>query len=100
MNFYELIQMVGQNTLIYGGSLVVVLSVLVFVHEWGHYIVARMCGIRVEKFSIGFGKEIYGFTDKNFPEILRPFFDFFTACKNKAVPMCFKQRGKKENQVF
>jgi len=64
MNFYELIQMVGQNTLIYGGSLVAVLSILVFVHEWGHYIVARMCGIRVEKFSIGFGKEIYGFNDK------------------------------------
>lgn len=64
MNFYELIQMVGQNTLIYGGSLVAVLSILVFVHEWGHYVVARMCGVRVEKFSIGFGKELYGFTDK------------------------------------
>ncbi len=44
---------------------VVVLSVLVFVHEWGHYIVARMCGVRVDKFSIGFGKEIFGWTDKN-----------------------------------
>jgi regulator of sigma E protease len=42
----------------------IVLSVLVFVHEWGHYIVARMCGVRVEKFSIGFGKELFGFTDK------------------------------------
>ncbi len=65
MNFYELIQMVGQNALIYGGSLIAVLSILVFVHEWGHYIVARMCGVRVEKFSIGFGKEIYGFNDKS-----------------------------------
>lgn len=64
MNLYELIQLIGQNIWIYGGSLVVVLSILVFVHEWGHYIVARMCGVRVEKFSIGFGKEIYGFTDK------------------------------------
>ncbi len=64
MNFYELIQMVGQNVWIYGGSLIVVLSILVFVHEFGHYIVARLCGVRVEKFSIGFGKEIYGFTDK------------------------------------
>jgi regulator of sigma E protease len=43
---------------------IIVLSVLVFVHEWGHYIVARMCGVRVEKFSIGFGKELFGFTDK------------------------------------
>ncbi len=43
---------------------VIVLSVLVFVHEWGHYIVARLCGVRVEKFSIGFGKEIFGWTNK------------------------------------
>lgn len=64
MNFYDLVQMLGQNIWIYGGSLVIVLSVLIFVHEWGHYIVARMCGVRVENFSIGFGKEIYGYTDK------------------------------------
>ncbi len=43
---------------------VIVLSVLVFVHEWGHYIVARMCGVKVETFSIGFGKEIFGWTNK------------------------------------
>jgi regulator of sigma E protease len=43
---------------------VVVLSVLVFIHEWGHYIVARMCGVKVQTFSIGFGKEIFGRTDK------------------------------------
>lgn len=42
----------------------IVLSLLVFVHEWGHYIVARLCGVRVETFSIGFGKELYGWTDK------------------------------------
>src|SRR5882757_4731510 len=43
---------------------VVVLSVLVFVHEWGHYIIARLCGVKVETFSIGFGKELFGWTDK------------------------------------
>jgi regulator of sigma E protease len=43
----------------------IVLSVLVFVHEWGHYIVARMCGVKVDVFSIGFGKEIFGFTAKS-----------------------------------
>lgn len=42
-----------------------VLTVLVFVHEWGHYIVARMNGVRVEVFSIGFGPEIWGFNDKS-----------------------------------
>ena len=42
----------------------VVLSILVFVHEYGHYIVARWNGVRVDVFSIGFGKELFGFTDK------------------------------------
>lgn len=48
----------------YGGPFIVVLSLLVFVHEWGHYIVARMCGVKVIKFSIGFGRELFGWTDK------------------------------------
>jgi len=43
----------------------IILSVLVFVHEWGHYIVARWCGVKVDVFSIGFGKELFGWTDKN-----------------------------------
>lgn len=49
----------------YGGPFIVVLSLLIFVHEWGHYIVARMCGVKVVKFSIGFGRELFGRTDKN-----------------------------------
>lgn len=49
----------------YGLPFVLVLSVLVFVHEWGHYIVARMCGVRVEVFSIGFGRELFGMNDKH-----------------------------------
>jgi regulator of sigma E protease len=48
----------------YGGPFILVLSILVFVHEFGHYIVARWCGVKVEKFSIGFGKELFGRTDK------------------------------------
>lgn len=49
----------------YGGPFLLVLSLLVFVHEFGHYIVARWCGVRVETFSIGFGKELFGRTDRN-----------------------------------
>lgn len=41
------------------------LTVLVFVHEFGHYIVARWCKVKVEVFSIGFGRELYGWNDKN-----------------------------------
>lgn len=61
----DLIQLVATNLWFYGGVFILVLSLLVFVHEWGHYIVARMCGVKVEIFSIGFGKEIYGWNDKN-----------------------------------
>lgn len=45
-------------------GVVLVLSVVVFVHEWGHYWVARRAGVRIEAFSIGFGPEVYGFYDK------------------------------------
>jgi regulator of sigma E protease len=43
----------------------VVLTVLVFFHELGHYAVARWCGVRVEVFSIGFGGEIVGWNDSH-----------------------------------
>lgn len=42
---------------------ILVLSLLVFVHEMGHYLVGRWCGIRSTAFSIGFGPELIGFTD-------------------------------------
>lgn len=40
-------------------------SFLVFIHEWGHYKMARIFKVRIETFSIGMGKEIWGRTDKN-----------------------------------
>ncbi len=64
MNMIEMLQTMGGNVWVYGGAFLLVLSILVFVHEWGHYIVARLCGVRVETFSIGFGKELLGFYDK------------------------------------
>jgi regulator of sigma E protease len=42
-------------------SIVAVLGILVFVHEFGHYAVAKLCKVRVEVFSIGFGKRLWGF---------------------------------------
>jgi len=41
-----------------------VLTVVVFVHEMGHYLVGRACGIGVQAFSIGFGPELVGFNDR------------------------------------
>ncbi|MDG1708977.1 MAG: RIP metalloprotease RseP [Emcibacteraceae bacterium] len=46
-------------------SFLFVLTILVFVHEWGHYFIARLNGVRVEVFSVGFGPEIWGFNDKH-----------------------------------
>lgn len=48
----------------FGLPFLVILTVLVFVHEMGHYLIARRNGVRVEVFSIGFGPEIFGWTDK------------------------------------
>ncbi len=42
-----------------------VLTVVVFVHEMGHYLVGRWCGIGVQAFSIGFGPELIGFNDRH-----------------------------------
>jgi RIP metalloprotease RseP len=40
---------------------VILLGILVFVHELGHFLVARACGVRVEVFSLGFGKKILSY---------------------------------------
>ena len=42
-----------------------VLTVVVFIHELGHFLIARWCGVRVLVFSIGFGRELVGFTDRH-----------------------------------
>ncbi len=42
----------------------VLLGILVFVHELGHFWVARLLGVKVDEFSIGFGKELWGRTDR------------------------------------
>ncbi len=43
-------------------SFVIVLGVLIFIHELGHFAVAKFVGVRVEKFSLGFGPKLFGFT--------------------------------------
>lgn len=49
----------------YGVPFATILTVVVFVHEFGHYWVARRCGVRVETFSIGFGPELFHRMDKH-----------------------------------
>src|SRR5882757_2208387 len=42
-----------------------VLTIVVFFHELGHFAVARLCGVKVLTFSIGFGPELFGFNDRH-----------------------------------
>ncbi|MBJ7550686.1 RIP metalloprotease RseP [Marinomonas ostreistagni] len=46
-------------------SIIIALGVLITFHEFGHYFVARLCGVKVLRFSVGFGKPIYKYTAKS-----------------------------------
>ena len=46
-------------------AFIILITIVVFIHEYGHYYVAKKYGVGVTDFSIGFGKEIFGFNDKN-----------------------------------
>lgn len=65
MQLFDTLHQFAQGTWVYGGTFVLVLSILVFVHEFGHYYIAKISGVKIESFSIGFGKEIFGYTDKH-----------------------------------
>jgi regulator of sigma E protease len=62
-----MIQLAGFGDTILGYLLpfLFVLTVVVFFHELGHFLIARWCGIAVKTFSIGFGPEIAGYTDRH-----------------------------------
>ncbi|MCS3434501.1 sigma E protease regulator RseP [Klebsiella sp. BIGb0407] len=51
-------------------AFVIALGVLITVHEFGHFWVARRCGVRVERFSIGFGKALWRRTDRHGTEFV------------------------------
>lgn len=53
------------NAVYYVVPFIVLLGVLVFVHELGHYLMAKFTGVKVDEFSIGFGKKLWGFTDRS-----------------------------------
>lgn len=56
-----LVELVLQNFF----SFVLLISFIVFIHEFGHFYVARLCGVKIEEFAIGFGPELWGFNDKH-----------------------------------
>ena len=65
MEFIQAVLAISMTALFFNlGAFLVALVLIVFVHEFGHFIVGRWCGVKVEAFSIGFGRELYGFDDK------------------------------------
>ena len=62
-----LTKLINSDSLLIGTLLpfLAILTLVVFVHEMGHYLVGRWCGIGVKAFSVGFGPELIGFTDKH-----------------------------------
>jgi regulator of sigma E protease len=64
----DMISAMGGNAwsvLSYAVPFLFLLGVVVFIHELGHFLVGRWCGVRVLSFSIGFGREIFGFNDSH-----------------------------------
>ena len=53
-------------------AFIVALSIIVAIHEYGHYIVGRWCGIKAEVFSLGFGPVIWSRVDKHGTRWQRP----------------------------
>ena len=49
--------------------LILMLSILIFVHEFGHFIVAKKCGVHVDEFALGMGPKIFSFNRKNDPTL-------------------------------
>src|SRR5215467_12800378 len=64
-DFLSGINALGGGVLGYAIPFLFVLTVVVFFHELGHFLVARWCGVKVLVFSIGFGPELFGFNDRH-----------------------------------
>jgi regulator of sigma E protease len=64
MDVLNLLHLPLSTGIFYALPFLVAIIVIVFIHELGHFLVARWCGVNVEAFSIGFGKEITGWYDR------------------------------------
>lgn len=61
----DLVNGIGETIWGYALPFLFVLTIVVFFHELGHFLVARWCGVRVLAFSVGFGPELLGYNDKH-----------------------------------
>jgi regulator of sigma E protease len=65
MNLSDLLHLPVITGVFYALPFLVALTIIVFIHELGHFLVARWCGVDIEAFSIGFGREIFGWNDRH-----------------------------------
>lgn len=65
MDLLSILQVPVTTAVLYAIPFLIALMVIVFIHELGHFLVARWCGVTVEAFSIGFGGEIAGWRDRH-----------------------------------
>ncbi|TLP49028.1 MULTISPECIES: RIP metalloprotease RseP [Cohaesibacter] len=65
MEFLQSVFSAGSGLLGYAIPALFVLTIVVFFHELGHFMVGRWCGVTIKAFSIGFGRELFGFYDKH-----------------------------------
>jgi regulator of sigma E protease len=64
MNLISIMQM-PYNAIVFNlVPYLLALIIIIFIHEFGHFYVGRLCGVNIETFSVGFGKEIFGFNDR------------------------------------
>ena len=78
------------TTIIYIASFLVLLGVLVTIHEFGHFIVARICKVHVQRFSIGMGPVFYKKRDKHGTEFALsaiPLGGYVSMITNKLIEM-------------
>jgi regulator of sigma E protease len=55
----------GMHLLWSVAAFIVIISIIVFIHEGGHYLIAKWAGVKIEIFSLGFGNEVFGWNDKS-----------------------------------
>ncbi len=93
------------NTIVF----IIIISILIFVHEMGHFIAARRMGIKVEKFSLGFGPQLFGFKfqDVSFKLCLIPFGGYVKLagdsrqeCKGERHEYFSRSPGERAKVVF
>lgn len=65
MNLSDVLHLPLSTGVFYALPFLVALTVIVFIHELGHFLVARWCSVDVEAFSIGFGRELFGWYDRH-----------------------------------